>query len=232
MSYPPLIYLITSRHAFRRRSDDIRFSVAAAERECRERQLRAIALAAAAGCRLIQIREKDLSVKDLCEFVGAAIRVARPHGARVLVNDRVDVALATGADGVHLRTSSLSSADTRKITRNQRTSEFLIGVSTHSLAEAQQAEAEGADFVVCGPVYPPLSKKIEGPVLGLAGLSEICRRVSLPVLGLGGIQMDNVADVLSCGAAGIAAISLFTDAETLQARVRQAGHRQVTRSLR
>lgn len=221
MSHPPLICLITSRHAFRRSPDDYSFSVAAAEGESQERQLRAIALAAQAGCQFIQIREQDLPAKELSEFVRAAIRVARPCGARVLVNDRADVALATSADGVHLRTSSISAADIRQLTHHQKTGEFLIGVSTHSLAEARQAEVEGADFIVCGPVYAPLSKQADGPLLGLAGLSEVCRHVRLPVLGLGGIQMDKVTEVLSCGAAGIAAISLFTDPESLSEKVRR-----------
>jgi thiamine-phosphate pyrophosphorylase len=222
--HPPLICLITSRHAFRRNPEsefyDHQLSVTA-ERDCRARQLRAIALAAESGCQLIQIREKDLPAGELSGFVRAAITLARPHGARVLVNDRADIALITGADGVHLRTSSMSAADVRKITSQKQPGEFLIGVSTHTLAEARQAEAEGADFIVSGPVYSPLSKKTDGPLIGLTGLSEVCRSVSVPVLGLGGLQMERIADVLSCGAAGIAAISLFTDPETLQANVRR-----------
>lgn len=190
-----------------------------AESDCQQAQLTAIERAAIAGCQLIQIREKDLSARALCEFVRAAVQRLRPYGARVLVNDRLDVALATGADGVHLRSSSLAATDVREIVRQRRSGDFLIGVSTHTLAEAVEAESCGADFIVFGPVFSPLSKKAETPVPGLTGLADICRAVRLPVLGLGGIQTDNARDVMSQGAAGIAAISLFTDLSNLSQHI-------------
>jgi len=221
---PPLIYLITSRLAFRQRPEKqseqgSNFARAATASNPWDSQLAAIRIAARAGCQLIQIREKDLGARQLGAFVRAAISVARPRGARVLVNDRLDVALAAGADGVHLRTSSLPVGEVRKIVGGKRPGEFLIGVSTHSLAEARVAESGGADFIVFGPVSPPLSKKIEGPATGLKSLAEVCHAVRIPVLGLGGIQMDNAAVVLNSGAAGVAAISLFSDLNSLESNV-------------
>lgn len=145
-----------------------------------------------------------------------AIAVARPHGAKVLVNDRLDVALAAKADGVHLRVNSPAASDVRDIVRCKGLTDFLIGVSTHSLAEAQAAEAGGADFIVCGPVYDTPSKREFGAPLGLEKFAEICRAVTLPVLALGGITFANLLEPLQRGAAGIAAISLFAQAENLQ----------------
>lgn len=122
----------------------------------------------------------------------------------MLVNDRLDVALATGADGVHLRTTSLPVSEVRRTFAN-----FLIGVSTHSLAEARAAEEGGADFIVCGPVYETPSKREFGPPLCLEKLAEVCRAVTIPVLALGGIKGSNFRRALDAGAAGIAGIGLF-----------------------
>lgn len=174
-------------------------------------QLALIEHAASCGVSLIQIREKDLSVRELADFARAAIAVARPHGARILINDRVDVALAVGADGVHLRVSSLSVESARSIVPPG----FLIGVSTHSLAEAQAAQAGGANFITCGPVYDTPSKRAYGAPLGLATFRAIAEAVSLPVYALGGINVENLLEPLRHGASGIAAISLFQDAERL-----------------
>lgn len=201
----PLLYLITERQQFAPHP---------------HQQLEAIAQAAQAtppGHLLIQIREKDLSARQLTEFVRAALTVAKPHGARVLVNDRLDVALAAGADGVHLRTNSLPPEIVRRLVNH---ADFLIGVSTHSLAEAQAAERGGADFIVCGPAFPTLSKASYGAPLGLERFAEICQRVKIPVLALGGITMTNFAEPLARGAAGIAAISLFKNLAALGSNIK------------
>ena len=134
----------------------------------------------------------------------------------MLVNDRLDVALAANADGVHLRVNSLAAAEVREKTTNKRRDEFLIGVSTHSLAEAQAAEMGGADFIVCGPVYDTPSKHEFGAPLGLEKFAEVCQAVTLPVLALGGITLANLSEPLRRGAAGIAAISLFVQAGNLR----------------
>ncbi len=165
----------------------------------------------------MQIREQDLSARDLCAFVRAALAQAKPHGARVLVNDRLDVALAAGADGVHLRTNSLPIAAVRRVVQRP---DFLLGVSTHSLREAQAAETSGADFIVCGPVFPTPSKASYGAPLGLKPFTEICRTVKVPVLALGGITMTNFSEPLARGATGIAAISLFKDIAALGSNIK------------
>jgi thiamine-phosphate pyrophosphorylase len=200
-----LLYLITDRQQFAPQP---------------QRQLEAIAQAAQATSPnqlLIQIREKDLSARQLTEFVRAARAVAKPHGARVLVNDRLDVALAAGADGVHLRTNSLSPEIIRGLVNR---AEFLVGISTHSLTEARAAERGGANFIVCGPVFPTISKTSYGAPLGLDRFAEICQRVQIPVLALGGITLTNFAQPLARGAAGIAAISLFKNLDTLGSNIK------------
>lgn len=204
----PLLYLITDRRAFLRKPDS--------GKDCCRAQLEVIRLAAQSGVQLIQIREKDLSARALAEFTRQAIAVARPHGAKVFVNDRLDVALATNADGVHLRITSQTAREVREITTHKGLNEFLIGVSTHSLIEAQAAEADGANFIVCGPVYDTPSKREYGAPLGLEKFAEICQAVKLPVLALGGITLANLDEPLRRGAAGIAAIGLFTEASNLQ----------------
>jgi len=152
----------------------------------------------------------------LAEFTRLAIAAARPHGAKVLVNDRLDVALAAKADGVHLRVNSLPAHEVRKVVRAKGLLDLLIGVSTHSLAEALEAEDGGADFIVCGPVYQTPSKLEYGKPLGLEHFAEICRQVKIPVLALGGINLANCHEPIGFGAAGIAAISLFNDVNNLR----------------
>ena len=183
-------------------------------------QLSLIEQAATLGVSLIQIREKDLSARELAEFARAAIAIARPHGARILINDRVDVAHAVGADGVHLRVNSLAAESVRAIVP----SDFLIGVSTHSLAEARAAQAGGANFITCGPVYKTPSKREYGAPLELAKFREIAASVTLPVYALGGINFENLCEPLRHGAAGLAAISLFQNAERLAEIVSAVKH--------
>lgn len=137
----------------------------------------------------------------------------------MLVNDRLDVAISAKADGVHLRVSSIPVADARLSVQEKGLKDFLIGVSTHSLEEANAAEIGGADFIVCGPIYDTPSKLEFGEPLGLDRFTEICRVVKIPVLALGGITLSNFRQPLEAGAAGIAAISLFTDLETLPANL-------------
>ncbi|MFN0084300.1 MAG: thiamine phosphate synthase [Blastocatellia bacterium] len=197
----PLLYLITDRRAFRRDSD----------------QIEAIARAARAGCHLIQIRENDLSRDELREFVRDAIRAARPHGAKILINDDIEAALATGADGAHLRAASLPLADALTAHGLPGLRDLLIGASTHSPREA--AAAAGADFIVCGPVFETPSKRAYGPQMGLERFGEICRAAEMPVLAIGGITMRNYLAPLRRGAAGIAAIRLFTDPATIESNI-------------
>lgn len=165
-----------------------------------------VSSAVSAGIQLIQLREKQLTTRSLFELTKRAVELARGTTTKILVNDRADVARAALADGVHLTTQSLDAVTIRKTFG----AEFIIGVSTHSLAEAQSARDGGADFVVFGPVFVTASKEKYGAPLGLKQLAQVAEELSpFPVLALGGVRMDNAATCLRSGASGIAGITLF-----------------------
>ena len=169
---------------------------------------------------MVQIREKDLAARDLLDLAKAAVAAANrrgSEGSRVVVNDRLDVALAAEAHGVHLGTQSMP-AD---VVRRSVPQDFLVGVSCHSLQEALAAGAAGADYLLLGPIFETPSKLAYGSPLGLARLREVALHVKTPVLALGGITVDRVKACLEAGAAGIAAIRLFQDCDSLEARVRE-----------
>jgi len=184
-------------------------------------QLQKIEQAAKAGVDWIQVREKDLSGRELAGLV-ERVMTRLGNGSAILVNDRVDVACAVGASGVHLGEHSLPPDEARRLVSQSAAREnFIVGVSAHSLEGAMQAEKAGADYVIFGPVYATPSKTGFGQPQGVASLREVCRRLTIPVLAIGGITLENVRDCFAAGAAGIAAIRLFQDAANLDHAVRE-----------
>jgi thiamine-phosphate pyrophosphorylase len=161
-----------------------------------------IAAAARGGAGAVQLREKDLSARDLHALGARLQETLAPYNVPLLINDRLDVALALDTAGVHLAGHSLSTAQARRLLGPYK----LIGVSTHSLAEAQHAAAEGADFVVFGPVFTTPSKLAYGPPQGLQQLAAVVRQVPIPVLAIGGIDQTSLPQVIETGAYGVAMI--------------------------
>jgi thiamine-phosphate pyrophosphorylase len=178
---------------------------------------------AAAGVDWVQIREKDLTARALASLTRQSLRIAatlsakRSCAIRVLVNDRLDVAIAERAGGVHLGEKGLPIAETKRLVvsalRHHTIDEsFLIGASCHSLEAAKAAEHDGADYICFGPVFTTPSKEAFGPPQGAERLEEVCRSLSIPVLAIGGITLDNAESCIAAGAAGIAAIRFFQGA--------------------
>jgi len=173
---------------------------------------------ASAGVDWIQLREKDLSAKDLATVARESMWRTDAHSegraaTRILVNDRLDVALAERAGGVHLGETGLPVAQAKQLVEPHASGkDFLIGVSCHSLEAAQSAADDGAGYLFFGPVFATPSKAAFGVPQGLGPLGEVCRSVAIPVLAIGGVTLENAAACFAAGASGIAAIRLFQDA--------------------
>lgn len=169
-----------------------------------------IRAAAAAGADWVQIREKDLAARELLALVRGAVSAAGE--TKILVNDRLDVALAAGAAGVHLGGESLP---VRAVIRWCRSGNcpagFRVGVSCHSLEQAREAENAGASYVFFGPVFDTPAKRKFGPPQGLSRLAETCRAVRIPTIAIGGVTRENGPECFRAGAAGVAAIRLFQE---------------------
>ncbi|HEX9900791.1 MAG TPA: thiamine phosphate synthase [Candidatus Methylomirabilis sp.] len=162
-----------------------------------------VSQALTAGVLAVQLREKELPTRDLYHLAEKLLAVTRAAGAALLINDRLDVAMALSADGVHLTRRSLPPRECRELLGPER----LIGVSCHSLAEVWESVDGGADFVVLGPIFQTPSKAAYGPPLTTAALREARAAVGLPILAIGGIQETHVGEVMAAGADGIAVIS-------------------------
>jgi thiamine-phosphate pyrophosphorylase len=156
-----------------------------------------------AGVKAVQLREKDLSVRELFHMAVWLRELTKEHGARLFINDRVDVAIASGADGVHLGRSSMPVHAVRNLVGES----MIIGVSSHSVQEAREAEEEGADFITLGPVYATPSKLKYGDPVGLNMVKEVKSVGAIPLLAIGGIKPDNAKEVMDSGADGLALIT-------------------------
>jgi thiamine-phosphate pyrophosphorylase len=170
---------------------------------------RAVAAALEAGVKTVQLREKDLSSRSLYIAAREMRELTAHFGARLIINDRVDIALAVAADGVHLGGESMPLAVARQLLGDEK----LIGVSCHDRSSALSAQQDGADFITFGPVYPTPSKASYGAPLGLTKLAETTKDLRIPVFALGGISPANAGEVIACGAHGIALISAIIAAE-------------------
>lgn len=186
------LLLVTDRHATRGRPLD-----------------GVVAAALRGGVDAVQLREKDLDGGALCRLGRELAALCRAAGAAFLVNDRIDVALACGADGVHLPVTSFAPEDARALLGGDR----RVGGSAHSAAELARLAAGGADFAVLGPVFATPSKRAWGPPLGLERFAAIAAASAIPVVGIGGIDADRAGAVLAAGACGVAAISAILGAD-------------------
>ena len=182
-------------------------------RQCLLAQAR---FAVEAGVDLIQVRERDLEAAALAALVTDLLAITRRTPTRIVVNDRLDVALVTGADGVHLRADSIAVADARRLAP----AGFLVGRSVHGVADA--AAAGDVDYLIAGTVFPSRSKDASHRLLGLDGLRAIVASAAAPVLAIGGVAAGHLDAIAAAGAAGIAAIGIFIRASD---EVEQAGCR-------
>ena len=202
----PKLYLITDRHQVQKG----------------QQLLQVVEELLQAGVRMIQLREKDLTAAELYPLARKLRSLTHKYNSLLLINDRIDLAQAIGADGVHLGGHSLPV----KIARQILGSNTLIGASTHSVVEAESAQRQGADFITFGPVFFTPSKAQFGAPVGIESLQTICKTCKIPVYALGGIKANNARETLQAGAHGVAMISaLLSSPEPAQA------YQQITAEL-
>lgn len=169
------------------------------------------------GVKAVQLREKDLGTRELLKLADKIRVLTGEFDAKLFINDRFDIALAVDADGVHLTQSSIPAYAVRKVVKEK----LKIGVSTHSLKEAKEAEKAGADFITLGPVYRTPSKMKYGRPVGLDILRNACKRVNIPVFAIGGIKSRRIREVKKTGAYGVAMISEIFGAEDIREKARE-----------
>jgi thiamine-phosphate pyrophosphorylase len=194
--------------------------------------LNSIASAASAGVDWIQLREKDYSGREWARLVNDSLERVKRAGSstRILVNDRLDVALACGAGGVHLSENGLPVADACRLRDDffaaNQPADFLVGLSCHSLGAALGAARAGADYIYFSPIFFTPSKANYGPPQGVERLARVCAAVDIPVIAIGGITAENVPECLSVGASGIAAIRLFQESTESLSQTLNGLHQQ------
>ena len=179
-----------------------------------------VAAAVSGGVTCVQLREKHCSTREFLEEARRVRELLVGTGVPLIINDRLDVALAVAADGVHLGQNDMHISDARRLVGER----LVIGISAESVADAIRAEAEGADYIGVSPVFTTPTKMDTAPPLGLEGLREIRRAVSLPLVAIGSIRHDNAAEVLRAGADGLAVVSAIVSApcpRTAAAALRQ-----------
>lgn len=179
--------------------------------------------AIAGGVTCVQLREKDCSTRQFIAEARLAQAVTRAAGIPLIINDRLDVAQAIGADGLHLGQQDMAIADARRLVGTT----MIIGISVESIEDAVQAEQAGADYLGVSPVFVTTTKKDAAPPLGLAGLRQIRQAVRLPLVAIGGIHVDNAAEVIAAGADGLAVVSAIVAAPCPRSAAAALG-RQIT----
>jgi thiamine-phosphate pyrophosphorylase len=170
-----------------------------------------------AGAPAIQLRERDLSARELVTLVREAQAVTASRRSQLLINDRIDVALALEGVGVHLRGNSLPVSVARQLLGAQ----CLLGVSVHAVEEVLSAESQGADYIVLGPIYETPSKQMFGPPLGIHTLEKACRLVRIPIIGIGGVTAARAREMRRAGAFGVAVITAVLGAADVESATRE-----------
>ena len=165
--------------------------------------------AVAGGVTCVQLREKDASAREFAAAARELLALLRPLGVPLIVNDRIDVALAAGADGVHVGQQDLSVADARRLGPPG----WIVGVSAESVADAARAERDGADYVGASPVFATPTKADHAPPLGLAGLRALRAATKLPLVAIGGLHAGNARETIRAGADGLAVVSAIVAAD-------------------
>jgi thiamine-phosphate pyrophosphorylase len=173
----------------------------------------AVEAAIEGGVTMVQLREKGASGREFFDIARELLALTRSKGVPLIINDRLDIALAAGADGVHLGQSDLPCLEARRIAGK----DFIIGISAHTPEEALSAQADGADYIGAGAVFPTGSKADAGAVIGIEGIRAVAGAVKIPVAGIGGINPGNAASVIAAGAAGLAVISAILSQSDIRA---------------
>lgn len=166
---------------------------------------------------MVQLRERDLSARELVRLAREVQAVTASRRSQLLINDRIDVALALEGVGVHLRSNSLPVSVARQLLGAQR----LLGISVHAVEEVTEAESQGADYIILGPIYETPSKQMFGPPLGIHTLEKACRLVRIPIIGIGGVTAPRAREMRRAGAFGVAVITAILGAADVESATRE-----------